>query len=234
MTAGATQPLALAGREPFAIGGRRWCFVDPRDPARCVKVNRTDDLRFGRTQRGLLLPARWRRAYDNNRDEDRALRRVMRRAGAEASEHVPRVYGWVATDLGRGLVMDLIRDNGGAIARTLREHICAGATPDEFAGAVDELGAWLLRHRVLTRDLLDHNIVAQRRAAGWRLFIIDGVGDKAWLPLAAWVAPIGRAKVRRRLEGLRRRLDDLARSPTPRDQWDTARWSQGFLEHRGL
>lgn len=239
MSAERNEPVRLEGLEPFATGGRRWCFVDPRDPDKCIKVNRTDDLRFGRTQRGLILPAKWRRPYDNNLDEHRQLSRLMRRIGEAKYDHLPRTYGFVETDLGEGLVMDLIRDEAGPISRTLRQMIVEGVDAASFMPAFEQLGAYLLRHRVMTRALLDHNIVGQdlgrdRGEARWRLVMIDGMGDPAWLRPGALVPAIDRRRIRRRIEIGRERLRKLAADPPARESWDPTRWSQGFLEHRGV
>ena len=57
--------LALKGLEPFGVGGRRLCFVHPLDPKKCVKVLRTDERRTVRHKK-TIIPAHWRREYDNN------------------------------------------------------------------------------------------------------------------------------------------------------------------------
>lgn len=200
--------VRLDGREPFAVGGRRLCFIDPRDPSRCIKVNRRDREDVFRHRRsGMLLPARLRRPYDNNRDEQKELSKLFRRIGSEDYAHLPRAYGFVKTDYGPGLVQDLIRDADGCASRNLRELVEDGYDVEEFRPAFDELSEYMLKHRVLTRELPDHNLTAQRLGDGrWRLYIIDGMGDRAWLPVAEFVAPLGRARVLRRLESCWRRL----------------------------
>ena len=49
MSAGAGERLTLTGVLPFAVGGRRWCFVDPRDSRRvlafCLETVRESDAR---------------------------------------------------------------------------------------------------------------------------------------------------------------------------------------------
>lgn len=194
-------PLPLRGVTPFAFGGRRVCYEHPRDPGLCVKINRTDAGRTRRTKAGLLLPAAWRREYDNNADELRQLARLFRRIGPDAARHLPRCYGMVETDLGPGLVTDLVRDADGRVARNLLELILEGHGPEAFRDAFEEFGRFLTSHAVLTRSLLDHNVSAARREDGtWRLVLIDGFGDRGWLPLAEWVRPLGVRKVRRRLD----------------------------------
>lgn len=231
----ASSELKLQGLTPFGVGGRRLCFTHPEDRDKCVKVARQDDQRTVRMNRRTLIPAHWRRKYDNNADELRQLTALFRRIGDDASQHLPCCYGMFPTDLGPGLVLDLVRDRDGQISRSLRELLSLGHPPDQFRDAFEELGEFLHQHCVLTRALLDHNLVAQERADGtWRLYLIDGYGDRAWLPVARWSRSIGRAKVQRRLDEAWGRFEKLWRQGgVPRQLIETSSWGQGFLNHRG-
>lgn len=185
--------------------------------------------------RATLIPARFRRLYDNNADEMKILTRLFKQIGPEASRHLPCCYGMFPTDLGPGLVLDLIRDGDGQISRSLRELMSTGYAPETFHAAFEELGDFLRQHLVMTRSLLDHNIVAQQRSDGqWKLYIIDGVGDRAWLPLARWSRSLGRAKVNRRLAEAWSRFQKLwSQGGVSKQLIATSSWGQGFLNHRG-
>jgi hypothetical protein len=225
--------LRLADQRPFATGGRRLCFVHPGDPSKCVKVLRTDDERFVKTGR-TLVPAFLRREYDNNEDERRALSRLWRRLGEREYRHLPRCYGYEATDLGRGLVLDLVRDADGRISRSVREALAAGATLEEIRPAYDEMAAHFVKHAVETRAILEHNLSAQRLADGrYRLVLIDGFGDPAWIPVRSLVPALRRATARKRAERGWERIEGIAREIERGAEWDTSRWGQGFLHHRG-
>lgn len=228
-------PLQLQGLTPFGVGGRRLCFAYPGDPSRCVKVSRQDERRTIRMNRKTLIPARFRRLYDNNADELQQLTRLFQRIGPQANQHLPQCYGMFPTDLGPGLVLDLVRDADGRISRSLRELLSTGFVPETFRPAFDELGDFLREHAVLTRSLLDHNLVAQQRSDGqWRLYLIDGYGDRAWLPLASWSRSLARAKVQRRLSEAWGRFEKLWRQGgVPKQLIETSSWGQGFLNHRG-
>jgi len=227
-------PIVLSDAEPFAVGGRRLCFVHPLDPSLCVKVNRTDDARFGRMARKRIVPARLRSELDDNAHERRSLLALQRRLGNRFA-HLPRYHADVRTDLGPGIAVDLIRDHDGRIARTVRALLCEGLPLDDLRPAFNEFGEFLVRNRVLTRALLDHNIAARRNAdASWTLFFIDGYGDPAFLPVASIIPAVGRAKVRRRLASAWERFELLAQAAPEERVFDTSRWSQGFLNHRGV
>ncbi len=225
--------LRLSDAEPFAVGGRRACYVHPEDPSKCVKVLRTDDRRYIKTGR-TIVPAFLRREYDNNEDERRALRRLEPTLRDATTRHLPRCCGYVETDLGRGLVLDLVRDTDGGIARSVRELFRDGVTPDELRAAYDEFGAHLIRFGVVTRAILDHNLVAERLASGgWRLHLIDGFGAASWSPIRALLPARRRALVRRRVADGWRRLISRHKDIGDGWEWDTSRWDQGLLRHRG-
>jgi hypothetical protein len=235
-TPSSSKPIPLRDAKPFGVGGRRLCYVHPGDPGKCIKVLRQDEKRTVRITSKKRLPFTryFQREYDNNAHEKQTLDRLARRIGTEISRHLPRSYGYVDTDMGRGLVLDLVRDHDGGISRSLRELISIGYELEQFRPAFDELREFFLRHTVLTRAVLDHNIAAQLRSDGtWRLVMIDGLGDPAWLPLAQWVRPLGQAKIRRRFEVAWPRLVRLTTNRVTREQIARSNWGQGFLNHRG-
>ena len=203
--------LALKGLEPFGVGGRRLCFVHPLDPKKCVKVLRTDERRTVRHKK-TIIPAHWRREYDNNAHEKRILEDLEKRIGPAMADHLPRSYGMAATDLGPGLVLDLVRDHDGGISRSIRELITTGYDLSKLRASFDGFGRFLSEHLVLTRSLLDHNLVVEMRADGpGRIFLIDGFGDPAWLPLSSGF----RRSAGRRSRGASTRRGGASKSSLP-------------------
>lgn len=224
--------LRLSDHTPFARGGRRLCYVHPDDPSRCVKVLRTDNDRFVKTGR-TYVPSFLRNEYDNNEDERRALAALERRL-AGSYTHLPRCYGYTDTDLGRGLILDLIRDDDGRISRSVRQLMQEGVAPAELRPAYDEMALHFITHAVLTRAILDHNLAAQRTGERWRLTLIDGFGDSTLIPLRSLFPPARRAAARKRARSGWKRIEATARElEAGRNKWDRSRWGQGILDHRG-
>jgi hypothetical protein len=224
--------VELSEQEPFGVGGRRICYVDPRDASRCIKVLRNDEKRTVRIRPGLI-PNRFRREYNNNAHEQHELGKLFRRLGDDASECLPSCYGVINTDLGPGLVLDLIRDHDGKISRSLRELVSTGHQPSEFRQAFELFSDFMIRHAVLSRAILDHNLATQHRADGsWHLYLIDGLGDPAWLPFARFSRRLAQAKIIRRLEKFWPKLESLAAKPVTTELIENSTWGQGFLKHR--
>lgn len=230
------QQLKLSDLTPFGVGGRRLCFVHPHDPSKCVKVLRTDERRTVRTRKSPFIPAALRRVYDNNADELRELLAIEKRIGRNAMSHnLPLQHGMIDTDLGPGLVLDLIRDLDGGIARSVRELITNGLPLTEIKPAFNDLGAFLLSHRIVTRQILDHNIAARHIGKGqWRFFIIDGLGDPAFLSFINRIPPLARKRIARNLDRAWNRFDRFAQTGGVTEEMiRKSTWGQGMLNHRG-
>ncbi len=229
------RPLRLAELEPFGVGGRRRCFVHPEYPGRCVKVLRTDPHRVVRLGKSAWWPAAWRRKYDNNADELRQLSRLRRKLGEELmARHFPRVYGMAPTDLGPGLVLDLVRNADGQISLSLREELANGTKLAEIRAAFNEFGRFLVAHGIVTRELLDHNLAVRRDAdGGCVFFLIDGFGDSAWLPLGRLVPGHNRRRIQKKLTKAWARFEKLEANLADPEKAKTAiKWRVGFLRHR--
>ena len=224
--------IRLRGTEPFATGGRRWCYEHPGDPGRCIKVLRTDEGRYIKTGR-TVVPSWMRREYDNNEDERRSLVALQRRLG-EDYRHLPACDGYVETDLGRGLVLGLVRDADGRIARSVREALRDGVPLSELRPAYDEMAAYFVSRGVLTRAILDHNLTAEDLGGGsWRVTLIDGFGDRAWVPLRGLIPALRKKTARERTARGWARIEEMAEKIASGAAFDRSRWGQGILDHRG-
>lgn len=234
---GEAKGLALRQHLPYAIGGRRMCFVHPSNPDHCVKVLRRDVNRTVRIKQSVqLIPNSWRREHDNNASEAKALLCEHQRIGARAWEHFPRCYGTVNTDLGSALELDLYRDHDGLISRTLRELLHTSQELDRLRPAFEEFSDFLLRNHVITRGLLDHNLVCQLRAdESWKIYLVDGFGDRVFLPFHRLSKTLAARTIRRRLRSAWLRFEEFQHSGAPplRMETPTMAWDQGCLLHRG-
>lgn len=223
--------IRLSTATPFARGGNRLVYVHPERPEVCIKLPRTDvDLAAKRRRKGLKGRLKPAVTFDDNRAEARTLAELHRRIGAGLAAFVPRFLGWVETDLGRGVAVDLIRDDDGAIATPLKQYVWERGFDEGLETALAEFTAYWVRERVPSRELLLHNVVARRADAGVvHLVVIDGLGNADLLPLSRWSRVLARRKSARKAARLRKRIEDLVR--TRAEGGDPG--EHGFLRGRG-
>ena len=208
-----TQPaydmIALKHSRPLFVGGTRYCFQHPEHRDRCIKVLRPD--RTGEARKLLRrdikrwLPARF---LDDQRKEIKAYSELLTQASERLWRYVPRYHGTVDTDMGIGIVTQLMRNTDGSwpvnleaiLPQGLDEPLAAGI--EEFLLAVSEL-------RILTRDLLAHNIIAVKEPAGYRVMIVDGIGNSELIPLSSWFDGFAARKTARKIQRFRARSSAL-------------------------
>lgn len=210
--------LQLRHSRPLFVGGTRYCFQHPLYRDRCVKVLRPDRTgaarRVTRQDYKRWLPARF---LDDQRKEIAAYRALLPRASEALWRHLPRYHGTVATDMGTGIVTQLLRNADGSWPQNLQTLLPAGVDR-ELRAAIEEFLDAVARLRILTRDLLPHNIIAVREHAGYRVMLVDGIGNAEMIPLASWCGHFADRKTARKIRRFRQRSAALLPAdPAPVD-----------------
>jgi len=202
--------LQLRGKKPLFVGGTRYCYIHPQYPDRLVKVlqpHRTGAARkkFIRSWK-RILPAS---SFDDQRKEIIAYNALQKRADPRVWEHIPEYFGAVETDMGVGIVTRLWRNADNSLPQNLQQELPAGLG-DHLASGIENFVQWVLSERVLTRDLLPHNIIAVREQdQSFRLLVVDGIGNSELIPISSWFDFFARRKVARKVRRFRYRVSIL-------------------------
>lgn len=183
------EPIVLTSEKPFAQGGNRLCFVHPQNADLCIKVRRPDfSLEDRRRKKGFPKNLKPLSSFDDNREEWQVMQAFNKYFDAQAFQLMSRCYGFVETDMGKGLVSDLIRDDAGTISQTLKKYLWDSGFEPEIRAAVEAFSKRWQDFAIPSRDLLLHNIVVQIQDDKIsRLVVIDGLGSAGvfpfnWLP----------------------------------------------------
>jgi len=166
--------------DPIGKGKERECFVHPDDPQKAIKISI-----------GSVI--------EQSRREIKFYQKLKRRDGAN-DPHIPRFYGLCETNLGQGIVVDLIRDQDGEISRPLNWYLAEGYPIEDFESYLDELKKSFLQNLIIfNHDMTVGNLLFQKvSATSARLVAIDGLGDVVaidWLDIFPWLV---RRKILRR------------------------------------
>jgi len=171
--------LQLYG-DPLGAGQERPCYAHPDDASRVVKIQKTDANK--QTRRELALYAR------------------LKQRGLRNFEHIPRCYGEVETNLGRGFVVDCVADYDGEISRSLWWYFEQGYPLSEFSSYLEDLRRYLLDNQVFfSVDMGRYNILFQKLSPERaRLVVIDGLGNHTAINWLDHIDFFARRKIRRR------------------------------------
>lgn len=203
--------LQLKKMKPFAQGGNRLCFIHPQNPEHCIKVRRPDfTLEDCRRKKGFPKNLRPLSYFDDNREEFKVMIGLEQRYGESLFQHVSRCYGFEASDMGKGLVSELIKDSNGRISQTLKKYIWDHGMDTAAQEAIKELSDFWLTKCIPSRDLLLHNIVVQMSGEQiGRLVVIDGLGNSGLVSDRMLPRSFLYRKAQRKVDNLYYRIDQL-------------------------
>jgi hypothetical protein len=172
--------IDLADQQPFASGGRRSCYIHPNDANKCIKINiRTS-------------------GFDDNDSEYKALTKHHRLI---SSTICPRCYGFCRTNLGKGLMLELYylhTAKGRNIAPNVANYIKAHGKTTLLLDALDDFYDRLYHEAPNIKDILLHNLVVSGDAQQKLVIkLIDGYGNKHFIPLKTYIKPIRKTHIKR-------------------------------------
>ena len=179
--------------EPFAKGGERACYQHPYDENKVIKI-RLGELNK-QTRREL------------------AIYKSFAQRNMTNFQHVPRYYGKVETNLGQGMVFDLIRDFDGSISEPLYHFFLSGSPISEFLPQLEVLKKHLLDNLiVISADIVGRrNILLQKLSpTDAKLVIVDGIGNHTAINWLDNFRYFGRKKISRRWDRLYISLEQCA------------------------
>jgi hypothetical protein len=203
--------IQLQQIKPFAQGGNRLCFVHPEDASLCIKVRRPDfTLEARRRKKGFPKNLRPLSSFDDNLEEFREMEKLSRYYGERAFRHISRCYGFIDTDLGKGLISELVRNFDGRIAITLKQCLWENGLTDQVMSAIDDFIVFWIAELIPSRDLLLHNIVVQLAENGAvRLVVIDGLGAAGIIPFQLMPRWYRARRVVKKIDNFRKRIEDI-------------------------
>ncbi|MGM8851040.1 YrbL family protein [Salinicola halophyticus] len=202
----------LACNDEIAHGNDRAIYRHPDHPERCIKVARFPE----------------RGSHQNEREK--GYFDILKQRGVDDWRYVPEYFGTLETDMGEGLVFDLITDADGEISATIRQYRqredMAWLESQAFRDELQRLYRYLRDNWIVPSDINDRNIVCQRRADGTRrLWLIDGVSNPDFMPLANVWPWFARQKIDRRMKRFFAKLARIGLLPES-DREELARSAQ--------
>ena len=199
--------INLDGVQSFAEGGNRKCYINPKNPKRCLKVLHQNLLH------NLQKNSAWYKRLGNsdqlndNLRERNAYNQKAIRSPINSSiwDHLAKWYGMVETNLGPASETELIT-NDGEIAETLEAYLFSEGLTPEIKKALSTFESWLRAHQVLTKNIIPHNVVVKKENRVLVLKIIDGLGSKSFIPFPKYSKFFARIYVERRIKLLWSRI----------------------------
>ena len=190
-------------KDPIGRGKERACYVHPDDPRKAIKIS-TGEINT------------------KSKREIRFYRKSQRRGDVD-EKHIPKFYGLCETNLGQGIVVDLIRNYDGEVSRPLNWYLAQGCLIEEFEPYLDELKHSFLQNLIIfNHDMTIGNLLVQKLSTRkTRLVAIDGLGDVTALDWLDFFPFLVKRKIRRRWARFMARVYRTREVRLQRDAVDT-------------
>jgi len=225
--------ISLHLRKPFAKGGNRLCFVHPDNRGMCIKVARPGfSPAEKRSRKGFPKNLKPLNRFDDSQIEHEVLSTIHAELGDEVLDLIPRSYGMVETDMGPGIVTNLVTDEDHQISITLLQYLWENGLDAPIQKSLDQFYPAWQSLAVPSRDLLLHNIVVQQTSleAGdekqCRLIVIDGLGWSDMIPLARFFKGLAHVKAGRKIKNMKGRVTSLLEAKQSGGSWGI----HGFID----
>lgn len=209
------KPLQLKAAKPVVTKRRKYIFEHPHDERLLIKVVRKEG-----TYRKWGLRKyykRWRRGSVYF-DFIRVLKEyILIRASSEGHvPSIPRVFGLIDTDLGLGLVVEKISAPDGRLAPSLIAIVREGGLTADIRERLDALMHELIQHNVVINDLGLTNLVYADDGIGkGRFVLIDGFGDRTYIPIYSMSKILNRWNALRKYRRLLKKSEAISAARVP-------------------
>lgn len=165
-------------------GNERACYLDPEDDSRVIKVSYDRDK--GRSKQSDI--------------EVKYYKELLRRKNMNWT-NLPKFYGEVETDQGKGFIVDLVKDYDGSVSKSLKYYIDRDGV-DVYKKELEIYKQYFLDNLVIFNyGMMPKNILRRRvDENNAELVLIDGLGDVSFFTFPSKISYFARKKILRRWE----------------------------------
>lgn len=177
--------------EPIAQGMSREIYACPDAPDVLLKVAKPMPPPRRFFQRFRLLAA-LRRHYKQVVPFVRECREYKRALGegARARRHLQQLKAVVRTDRGSAMIVHAVKGKGDQLGMTVSDLIENGHYDQRSQMQMQEFLNWFVSSSVVAADVHLNNIVYDEKTKA--MVLIDGIGDKTFFPVRAWIPLLNR------------------------------------------
>ena len=199
--------INLEGVRPFAEGGNRVCYIHPDNKNLCLKISKQEVVKKIRSNAPWYKKLRSEKSFDDNFREERAYQqRAIKKNPQKIWRHLARWHEFVKTSKGLASCTELITNND-KVALNLEEYLFSKGRTSEINDALEELEMFLKETKLLTKNIIPHNLAVKENDSGLILKIIDGLGCMSFIPLPEISDAFAKRYIKRRIELMYSRIE---------------------------
>ena len=199
--------ISLEEVKPFAEGGNRVCYIHPNNKSMCLKISKPEVVKKMRSNAPWYKKLRSEKSFDDNyREESAYQQRAIKENPQKIWRHLAKWYEFVETSKGLASCTELITNND-KIALNLEEYLFSKGRTKEIDKALKEFEIFLKETKLLTKNIIPHNLAVKEDDYGLTLKIIDGLGSMSFIPLQEISNALANRYIKRRIDLMYSRIE---------------------------
>tara|TARA_B100000161_G_scaffold243835_1_gene197747 strand:- start:227 stop:862 length:636 start_codon:yes stop_codon:yes gene_type:complete len=199
--------INLKGVMPFAEGGNRICYIHPDDRNVCLKISKPEVIKKMYQNAPWYKKLRSEKSFDDNFREEKAYQqKAIKEHQQTIWKHLAKWYEFVETSEGLASCSELITNND-KVALNLEEYLFRKGRTLEIDEALKEFEMFLKETKLLTKNIIPHNLAVKENDSGLTLKIIDGLGCMSFIPLPKISNAFADRYIKRRIELMYSRIE---------------------------
>ena len=199
--------INLEGVRPFAEGGNRVCYIHPDNKNLCLKISKQEVIKKIRSNAPWYKKLRSEKSFDDNFREERAYQqRAVKENPQKIWRHLARWHEFADHSKGLAACTGLITNND-KVALNLEEYLFSKGRNSEINIALKEFEMFLKETKLLTKNIIPHNLAVKENDSGLTLKIIDGLGCMSFIPLPEISDAFAKRYIKRRIELMYSRIE---------------------------
>jgi len=174
--------IILKEEDFIGKGNERACYIHPDDKDKAIKVSYEQEI--GRSKQSDT--------------EIKYYKKLLKRKNLNW-KHLPRFYGEVQTNKGKGFIVELIRDYDGEVSKSFKYYIEKDGL-EKYKKELENYKNYLLENYVIFNyGMMQGNILLRKNSeTDFDLVLIDGLGDVAHFTLLNDIPYFARRRITRR------------------------------------
>ena len=193
--------------KPFAEGGNRVCYIHPNNKSMCLKISKPEVVKEMRSNAPWYKKLRSERSFDDNYREESAYQQsAIKENPQKIWRHLAKWYEFVETSKGLASCTELITNND-KVALNLEQYLFSKGRTSEIDRALKEFEIFLKETKLLTKNIIPHNLAVKENDSELTLKIIDGLGCMSFIPLPEISNTFADRYIKRRIELMYSRIE---------------------------
>jgi len=174
--------IDLSNAPLIGKGNERACYAHPQDNDKAIKITLKHKAKRNK----------------QTKTEIKYYKKLLKR-GLNDWSHLPKFYGEIQTNKGKGYVVEVIKDYDGEVSKSFAHYMNKEGFK-KYQKELNDLKHYFLNHCIIFNyGMMPKNLLLRKRSKNkFELVLIDGLGDVSYLTIQNIIPYFARQRIKRR------------------------------------